>query len=97
MHDWKQAGQHFGIQLQRNSQALTDLRFADDILLFAKHSGAAIQETSLPDQFGLSTRAGTALYARAGDKRTLETHAASRALLLSQVGPRAARAFRVFL
>ena len=35
MHDWKQAGQHFGIQLHRNSQALTDLRFADDILLFA--------------------------------------------------------------
>ena len=35
MHDWKQAGQHFGIQLQENSQALTDLRFADDILLFA--------------------------------------------------------------
>ena len=35
MHDWKQSGHHFGIQLQRNVQALTDLRFADDILLFA--------------------------------------------------------------
>ena len=31
MHDWKQSGHHFGIQLQRNVQALTDLRFADDI------------------------------------------------------------------
>ena len=35
MRNWKQAGQHDGIQLQRNAQALTDLRFADDILLFA--------------------------------------------------------------
>eukprot|EP00439_Symbiodinium_sp_Y106_P050003 s837_g6.t1 len=35
MHDWKQSGHHFGIQLQRNVQALTDLRFADDILMFA--------------------------------------------------------------
>ena len=35
MHDWKQSGHHFGIQLQRNAPALTDLRFADDILLFA--------------------------------------------------------------
>ena len=32
---WKQAGHHFGIQLQKNVQALTDLRFADDSLLFA--------------------------------------------------------------
>ena len=35
MRDWKQTGQNFGIQLQTNAQALTDLRFADDILLFA--------------------------------------------------------------
>ena len=34
MRDWKQAGQHFGIQLQTNSQILTDLRFADNILMF---------------------------------------------------------------
>ena len=35
MRDFKQTGQNGGIQLQTKTQALTDLRFADDILLFA--------------------------------------------------------------